>query len=128
MRVQEGGNIEIEYLMKYPLTPVPYSLATADGFFFKTDKAKGRHYLIKDVENAALPSCETTLVIEDGNALFHYLREVLGNFKQICLKLFDMMVKTSDVVFSTDMYRPDSVKAVERRRRGCGDKLILRGK
>ncbi|MEW8548337.1 MAG: hypothetical protein AB2693_32945, partial [Candidatus Thiodiazotropha sp.] len=111
--------------MKYPLTPVPYSLATADGFINKTDKAKGLHYLIKDIENSALPPCETTLVIEDGNALFHYLREVPGNFKQICHKLLDMLVKTSDVVFSTDMYYPESVKAVERRRGGCGDKLVL---
>ena len=32
-----------------------------------------------------------------------------------------------DVVFSTDKYYPDSVKAVERRRRGCADKLVLQG-
>ena len=127
IRSQDGGKVEIEDLMRYPLTPVPYSLATADGFLTKTDKAKGLHYLIKDIENSVLPLCETTLVIEDGNALFHYLREVPGNFKQICQKLLDMLVKTSDVVFSTDMYYPQSVKAVERRRRGCGDKLVLQG-
>ena len=80
--------------MKYPLTPVPYSLATADGFLTKTDKAKGLHHLIKDIENAALPLCETALVIEDGNALLHYLPEVPGNSKHICQKLLDMPVKT----------------------------------
>lgn len=63
IRSQDGGKVEIEDLMKYPLTPVPYSLATADGFLTKTDKAKGLHYLIKDIENSVLPLCETTLVI-----------------------------------------------------------------
>ena len=57
MRSKEGGKDEIENLMKYPLTPVPYSLATADGFFNKTDKSKGFHYLMNDVEN--VPSLET---------------------------------------------------------------------
>ena len=39
-----------------------------------------------------------------------------------------MLPKKSDVVFSTDMYYPDSVKAVERRRLGCAEKLVLQGK
>ena len=127
MRSQEGGKVEIEDLMKYPLTPVPYSLATADGFFNKTDKSKGFHYLMKDVENSPMPSSETSLIIEDGNAVFHYLKEVPANFKQICHKILDMLPKKSDVVFSTDMYYPDSVKSVERRRRGCAEKLVLQG-
>ena len=127
IRSQEGMKVEIEDLMKYPLTPIPYSLATADGFFNKTDKSKGFHYLIKDVENSPIPSPETCLIIEDGNAVFHYLKEVPANFKQICHKILDMLPKKSDSVFSTDMYYPDSVKAVERRRRGCAEKLVLQG-
>ena len=119
--------VEIEDLMKYPLTPIPYSLATADCFFNKTDTFKGFHYLIKDVENSPIPSAEKCLIIEDGNAVFHYLKGVPVNFKQICHKILDMLPKKSDVVFSTDMYYPDSVKAVERRRRGCAEKLVLQG-
>ena len=127
MRCQEGGKLEIDELMKYPLTPVPYSLGTANGFLTKTDKARGFHNITKDVDNAALPSPATTLIIEDGNAVFHYMREIPGNFKQTCQKVFDVMVKTSYVVFSTDMYHSNSVKAVERRRRGCGDRFIIQG-
>ena len=66
----------IEDLMKYPLTAVPYSLATADGFFKKTGKSKGFHYLMKDVGNSSMPSSETSQIIEDENAVFHYLKEV----------------------------------------------------
>ena len=50
-----------------------------------------------------MPSSETSLIIEDGNAVFHYLKEVPGNFKQICHKILDMLPKSTDVVFSTDM-------------------------
>ena len=119
--------VEIEDLMNYPLTPIPYSLVTADGFFNKKDKSKGFLYLMKDVENSPIPSAETCLIIEDGNAVFHYLKEVPGNFKQICHKILYILSKKSDVVFSTDMYYPDSVKAVERRRRRCAEKLVLQG-
>ena len=33
----------------------------------------------------------------------------------------------SPVIFSTDMYQDCSVKGVERKRRGCGEKLIVQG-
>ena len=125
---QEGMKVEIVDLMKYPLTPtIPYSLATAYGFFNKTDKSKGFHYLMKDVENSPIPTAEMCLIIEDRNAVFRFLKEVSGNFKQISHKILDMLPKKSDVVFSTDMYYPDSGKAVEWRRRGCSEKLVLQG-
>ena len=81
MRSQEGGKVAIEDLMKYPLKPVPYSLVTANDYFNKTDKSKGFHNLMKDIENSPIPSSETSLMIEDGNAVFRYLKEVTGNFK-----------------------------------------------
>ena len=88
--------------MTYPLTPVPYSLATADGCFSKTNKAKGFQLLIRDLENDSLSPYDKTLTIEDGNALFHYMRELPDNFRGICLKLFDMKVKGTNAIFSTD--------------------------
>ena len=33
---------DIQELMKYMLTPVPFSIATADNILAKTDKAKGK--------------------------------------------------------------------------------------
>ena len=43
------------------------------------------------------------------------------------LQLYSIMAKNSDVIFSTDSYQPLSIKALERMRRGTGDKLIIRG-
>ena len=36
---QLGIQVKLADLVKFPMTPVPYSLATADGFFCKTDKS-----------------------------------------------------------------------------------------
>ena len=50
-----------------------------------------------------------------------------NNFREISYKVFDIMPKSSDIIFSTDMYRKHSIKALERERRGCSEKLIVRG-
>ncbi|KAL5014823.1 hypothetical protein ScPMuIL_000962 [Solemya velum] len=118
--------INLQELLTYPLTPVPYSLATADGFLAKTDKAKAFHHIAKDVEDFNQPPTERTLTIHDGNAMFYCMKEVPGNFKLICKKIFDMLAP-GDVVFSTDSYDPESIKAMERRRRGTSEKLLIRG-
>lgn len=42
----QGLQNSISELMTYPLILTPYSVATIDGFFAKTSKAKGMNYLI----------------------------------------------------------------------------------
>jgi hypothetical protein len=123
----EGLRLDLKELMTYPLTPVPYSIATADGFLAKTDKSKSFHYLTKDCVDADVPPSNDTLVVHDGNACFYYMKEVPCNFSQICSKVFDMMSRTGDAVFSTDSYKDNSVKSMERQRRGCSAKLIIKG-
>jgi len=122
----QGIQLDLRELLTYPLTPVPYSIGTADGFMAKTDKSKSFTFLTKDQEDAAQPPNDETLVIFDGNACFYFLKEIPGNFSQICEKVFNILPKSGDV-FSTDSYVPNSVKAMERLRRGSGDKLILKG-
>lgn len=95
-------------------------------FLAKIEKSKAFHHVSKEVPDKAQPPVNETLTIHDGNATFYYMREVPGNFKLICLKIFDMMSK-GDVVFSTDLYIPGSIKSMERQRRGNTDKLIVRG-
>ena len=52
---QLGIQVKLEELVKFPMTPVPYSLSTADGFFCKTDKSKGLQHLVKGVVDAVEP-------------------------------------------------------------------------
>lgn len=121
-----GLQLDLRELMTYQLTPVPYSLATADGYLAKTDKAKAVQHLTKDYTDADIPQTSQTLTVYDGNATFYYLSDIPDNFAQISSKIFNIIGKSGDVVFSTDQYLAGSVKSMERRRRGCGEKLILR--
>lgn len=121
-----GSQLNLREIMKYSLTPVPYSIGTSDNFFAKTDKSKGLHYLLKDVDNSQPPASNKTLIVEDGNAAFYYLKEIPANFKEIGIKIFNAL-SSNDVVFSTDMYKPDSVKSSEWTRRGCAEKRIIKG-
>ena len=75
----------------------------------KTNKATGYQYLVKEIEDAPLPPSDETLIIEDGNALLYCMKDVPGNCCQIH-KIFDSMPKTSDVIFSTHMYKENSIK------------------
>ena len=119
--------ISFQELMKYCLTPVPYSLGTPDGFLAKTDKAKMVHYVMSDfLENVLLP-INNCLHIEDGNAFIHSLKDLPPTFGLICAKVLDMMSHKGDFVFSTDSYQPLSIKSQERLRRGYSEKLLLSG-
>jgi hypothetical protein len=119
--------IDLKELLAYPLTPVPHSIATSDGFLNKTDKSKGYHFLTKDVEDVSPPPDDKTLVIEDGNVACYYLKDLPPNFRDICVRLFDMVVRKSDIIFSTYMYLENSIKSMERKRRGYSEKLIVTG-
>ena len=79
-----GLQLDIKELMTFPLTPVPYSIGTADGFLAKTDKSKCFSYLTKECEDAPVPSAESTLVVQDGNACFYYMKDIPVNFSLIC--------------------------------------------
>ena len=117
--------LSMKELMAYPLTPIPYSIGTADGRLLKTDKSKGFHFLTKDVEQEKRDPDALTLIISDGNATFYCLKDLPDNFKQNSLKLLEMLDKRSDAVFSTDTYLSNSIKFMERDGRGTSSKLII---
>ena len=125
--LEENVTIDMAKLMKYYLTPIPYSIGTAVGFLSKTDKSKSFSNLTKSIGNGILP-VENLLTIEDGNALFYLIKQIPNDFEKICLKIFGMIENQGDVIISTDMYSSPSVKSLERKRRGSGEKLILKGK
>ena len=123
----QASQVDLQELMSYPLTPVPYSIGTSDGFLAKTDKAKGFHLLTDDLDDSPEPPTEQTLVIEDGNASFHSIKVLPPNFQEIGRKLFEMVPNDTDFIFSTDMYKENSIKSMERARRGCGEKMLIKG-
>ena len=68
------------------------------------------------------------MYIEDRNATFYNLKQLPNTFIGISEKIFDVSTSgKKQVIFSTDMYFPRSVKSQERERRGCGEKKIIKG-
>ena len=61
VKSQTHGQVSIEELMKYPMSPVPYSLGTPDGYMTRIDKAKGMNHLLKGANDAPFPSDAKTL-------------------------------------------------------------------
>jgi hypothetical protein len=75
--------LDLEELMRFPLTPVPHSLGTPDGFFCKSNKAALMNAILQDVPQATTPS-ESTIYIQDGNALFHELTNLAPTAEYVC--------------------------------------------
>ncbi len=121
-----GVHVSTQELMTYPLTVTPYAISTTDGYFAKTNKAQCMNAIIKKEDDAELPELADTVLIVDGNASF-YMREVPARMAQIAHKILKSLPKCSEIIFSTDSYLPGSIKAAERERRGCGEKLIIKG-
>ena len=85
-------------------------------------------YLLDQTDSVNVATQDkTVLLLEDGNALFNSIKENPGNFNQITVELFNMTSQKVDVIFSTDMYKEDSVNSMERNRRGPSEKLLLQG-
>ena len=112
--MSESNNIDLEKVLSYPLSPVSWSLATADGAPAKTDKAKLLHYLENGMETKENPDSEGVTYIIDGNALLHSLTELPTSFDQVAEKVFNALPKVERVDFVTDSYHADSIKAVEK--------------
>ena len=87
--------------MTYPLTSIPYSIGLPGHFMVKTDKAKLFHKVCNGIEDGSAPPSQETLNIYDGNVIYHCLKDIPGNFRQIYRKVFNTMSK-DDAVFSTD--------------------------
>lgn len=123
----QGLQLDLKLVLAYPLTVVPLSLATADGYMFHANKAKGFNLLVKGIPNSPIPPSDKTLCILDGNSTFYYLKKIPANFNMICEKIFDFIPPTGDSVFSTDMYNAHSIKSMTRETRGTSEKLIVKG-
>lgn len=61
--------------------------------------------MTRGVKDVAAQPYQYTINIEDGNATFYCMKDVLKTFQQIGLKILNMSTAwKSKVIFSTDMY------------------------
>ena len=122
-----SNNIDLRLTLTYPLGPVPWSMATPDGFPMKTDKSKLLHLLEASVEPSEMPPLNTAVYVVDGNALLQSMVSIPDNFEALAENVFAKLPKTSRVDFVTDSYHRGSIKSVERLRRGVSKTFLISG-
>jgi hypothetical protein len=125
--LSQKNNISLEKLFSYSLSPIPWSLATADGSFVKTDKAQLMHMLQDNVPSKTSnnpDASEACSYILDGNAMIQATVLLPDTFGEFALKMFHSLPKAPLIHFVTDTYRQNSIKEQERQRRSAGVSVV----
>ena len=136
--ISQQRDIDLRTVLQYELAAVPPSLFNADGSMRKTvksDLAKCLESNCEEVHQLSPPDCTSsnTLYVIDGMAMVQSLNESqfqtfndLGELvlRKIMKILNDSALGVSDVAVVFDRYdKEDSIKAMERNRRGGGEIL-----
>ncbi|GFN93834.1 hypothetical protein PoB_002034000 [Plakobranchus ocellatus] len=122
----------MEKVLKYPLSPVPWSLSSPGGLPLKINKATLLHKLentFNSFESHDFSRQPYTAYIIDGNALLHCLSSGPDTFKDFAKQAFRSLPQTTSVHFVTDIYKPYSKKSCECLRSGASTAktYVLRG-
>jgi hypothetical protein len=119
-------DISLLKLFSYPLGPIPWALATADGSMVKTSKAQLLHHLESLAVSDAPPVNNDTHII-DGNAMLQACVRLPDTFEDFASQIFGYLPKCTSVHFVTDSYKSNSIKQFERSRRGQSSTHIVGG-
>ncbi|KAL8619062.1 hypothetical protein ACOMHN_020760 [Nucella lapillus] len=126
MMISQENNINLQKVMCYPLSPIPWSMATPDGMPAKTDKSKLMQLLEKEQVLQDLDRSKCTSIV-DGMVLLHSLTALPSTFAELADKVLRCLPASTRVDFVADTYHPDSIKMMKRIRRGQSETFLLSG-
>ncbi|ESO90052.1 hypothetical protein LOTGIDRAFT_164355 [Lottia gigantea] len=120
--------LDLEYVLTYPLTPVPLSMCNYDGTLAKTDKSTLFRELEKMVNGETLTTPSLDAYVIDGNFLLHLLPNKIsptygGLASTILIMATSTTSKRVDLLFDT--YKEPSIKDCERQRRGAEEQEFV---
>ena len=120
--VAERREVNMKEVLAYPLGPLPWALANADGSMRKTNKAVLARELEKNVSPAEhIPAPSTSII--DGMSIIQKINgsnKTLSQLAELAMKqILNEGAQSSriDVVF--DVYHKHSIKDTERMNRGA---------
>jgi hypothetical protein len=130
--IARSRNLEMKNVLKYCLRPFPLPLATCDGNLVKTAKAKLLNIIEAEVPNALVTRVvgESALIV-DAMAILQTLNVLPSTFgelaKDLLVKVINMALfsKSSRVDFVCDRYPAQSIKNLEREKRGEDGALVV---
>ena len=125
--IAQKRSVDLKLLFRYPLGPLPLSLAEPDGTLKKTVKSSLMHKFEEDLDPV------TSIVgnfafIADGMACIRQLKVLKSTYAEFAVNLLNFIFSQSmsanriDIVF--DVYIKNSIKDIERQRRTSGE-LVL---
>ncbi|XP_050505694.1 uncharacterized protein LOC126883969 [Diabrotica virgifera virgifera] len=115
------SHIDLKEALKYPLTPIPFSLCHSDGSICKTQKSVIFEELKSYQEENGNPP-KADIHIYDGFYLLHTLKNVPNTYGKISMYIFKLLVsdkKEVHIIF--DKFNDPSIKDYEHRQRGEDD-------
>ena len=122
--------IDINEALKYPLSPVPLSIAHGDGERRKTNKSDLYGYAIRTTQAPILQindTNKTRVYVLDLAAILRSLVKVPNTFAELVLKILEDIPKHYNLIYvACDTYRDISIKSSERTHRGTSQKIIIR--
>ena len=126
--VAQAREFNMHEVLLHELGPFPYSLATLDGGLMKTSKAKLLPLLEKDVATLdSVPSSAAYIV--DAMAALQATIPAGGTFgclaEQILNGITYGIIPGGRVDFVSDQYPHDSIKSLERQKRGSSGMLLV---
>ena len=89
-------------LFTYPLGPIPWVIATADGALVKTNKAELMHHLERLSKSPNTTALDGSVHVIDGNAQFQAMTSLPKNFQELCRNVFNSLPKAETVHIVTD--------------------------
>ena len=107
LQFSQKVDINLEQLFTYPMSPVPWSLATADGTLMKTDKSQLLHHIERKANTDAVRGEGETvdIAVVDGNAVYQSLSKVPPTFGELAAYIFRSFLPPAPTVhFVTDNY------------------------
>ena len=130
LSAKTGQLIDFNKALEFPLCPVDLNLSNPDGSRRSTQKSKLTEIIIRDstlMDNAEFPKkSEVIAYVVDLRALVRTITNIPGTYEELTLQLIRLLptgYKCVDIV--ADTYREVSIKDLERRKRGCADKILI---
>jgi len=117
LMLSQKNDISLQKIFKYPLGPIPWAIATAEGSFVKTDQSKFMHHMEGKAMKPDSPAKEISVYFIDGNAHFQAPGKLPSTYGELCFQFFMSLPSAPVLHFLTDTYKDQSIKEVERSRR-----------
>ena len=127
--LSQANDLSLPKLFEYPLGPIPWAIATADGGMIKTSKAQLLHHLeslVQPSSSSSFPVVDAVNVL-DGNALLQACSHLPETFEDLAKQVFCCLPKSRVTHFLTDSYKEVSIKQLERNCRGQSAKFYISG-